>query len=303
MAKAKAPAVPQRHFVGSHMSSAGGVERAVERGVTIGCSALQLFVKNNNRWVGPPISEASAAAFKAALPKAGIRPEHTFAHSSYLINLASEKEEVVARSIVALEDELRRCNQLGILGLVMHPGSAGAAGDSPAALARVAKFSREILKKAGGSTRLLFETTAGTGATLGAKFEEIAGLLDETNLPSRVGVCLDTCHIFAAGYDIRDAATFKATFDSFEKTVGLKRLLAIHLNDSKMPFASRRDRHEHIGKGEIGPEAFRLLLNDPRFDAIPMALETEKDEALDFDRENLALLAKLESDTGKRKAK
>jgi len=300
--KVVGPTHPLRHFIGSHMSSAGGVDKAAERAGEIGCRALQLFVKNNNRWDGPPISDETAKHFRAKLATAGIRPEHTFAHTSYLINLGSQKEDVVQRSIGALEDELRRCEQIGLMGLVMHPGSP-ADCDPVESLERVSKLSREILVRAGGKVRLLFETTAGTGRTFGASFEQLAQILDETNLPDRVGVCLDTCHIFAAGYEIRNPKGYAETFARFDATVGFKRLFAVHLNDSKMPFASRKDRHEHIGKGEIGEEAFRLLLADPRFEPIPMALETEKDDENANDLMNFVTLARLEELPTKRSPK
>lgn len=282
------------------MSSAGGVEKAAERAGEIGCRALQLFVKNNNRWDGPPITAPSVAAFHANLKRAGIEPAHVFAHTSYLINLASARPDIVEKSIAALEDELRRCEQLGIMGLVMHPGSPGPEGDKAGAIRLVAERARAILKRVDGRVRLLYETTAGTGNTLGRTFGEMAELLDLTGLPNVTGVCLDTCHIFAAGHDIRTPETFAATFAEFDATVGFGRLSAIHLNDSKMELGSRRDRHEHIGKGCIGEAAFRLLLNDPRFDSIPMALETEKDDEHENDRMNLAVLARLERPPRKR---
>lgn len=276
------------------MSSSGGVEKAPQRAAEIGCRALQFFVKNNNRWDGPPISKSSEVAFGENLRAAGISPAHVFAHTSYLINLASAREDIVERSIAALEDELRRCNQLGIMGLVMHPGSPGPEGNMAQAIRDVADRARSVLRRVNGGVRLLYETTVGAGNTLGRTFEEIAELLDRTGMPDVTGVCLDTCHVFAAGYDLRTPETFADTFGKFDAVVGLGRLHAIHLNDSRMPLGSRRDRHEHIGQGCLGDAPFRMLLNDPRFDAIPMALETEKDDLHELDRMNLSRLAMLE---------
>lgn len=285
--------IPKRHRIGSHMSIAGGVEKAIERGASIGCRAIQIFVKNNNRWEGPPISETSAKTFRENLRKHGIRPEDVFAHTCYLINLASVKPEVVEKSIAALEDELRRCEQLAIPGLVMHPGSPRELGREHG-ITTVGKHVRDVLLRIkGGKCRLLFEGTAGTGSNLGATFEDLRDLLAEVNLPDRTGICLDTCHLFAAGYDLRTAETFKATMDSFDRIVGLKNLKAFHLNDSKHPLGSRKDRHEHIGKGHLGEGAFRHLLADQRLLDIPMSLETDKGDDLAEDVENLKVLARL----------
>lgn len=286
--------VPTRHRIGSHMSIAGGVEKAIERGASIGCRAIQIFVKNNNRWQGPPISDESAAAFKANLKKHGIRPEDVFAHTCYLINLASSKPEVVEKSIAALEDELRRCEKLGVPGLVMHPGSPMELGRDHG-IEAVGTLSRKILLRIkGGKTRLLFECTAGTGSNLGATFEDLRDILAVVNLPDRAGVCLDTCHLFAAGYDLRTPEAWKATMDAFGSIVGFPYLKAFHLNDSKHPLGSRKDRHEHIGKGHLGEEAFRNLLADPRLLDVPMSLETDKGDDLAEDIENLKVLARLE---------
>ncbi|MDX2175166.1 MAG: deoxyribonuclease IV [Candidatus Sumerlaeia bacterium] len=283
--------VPQNHFIGSHMSIAGGIHLAVERAVSVGCRALQIFVKNSNRWEGPPISGQGAADYRAAIAGSGIAPEHVFAHTSYLINLASPKDDLGEKSLAALVDELRRCEQLGVPGLVMHPGSPGAADD--AAIERIGSRAARALREAGGSTRLLYETTAGTGQHLGRTFEEIAALLDATGLPDRVGCCMDTCHIFAAGYELRRPEAFAETMARFDATVGFRRLCAVHLNDSQHALGSRKDRHEHIGEGELGEQPFRLLLADARFRTVPMALETEKGDDLAEDRMNLATLARL----------
>lgn len=294
MAKSK-PAVPQRHFAGAHMSIAGGMPRSVERAAQVGCTALQVFVKNSNRWEGPPIADAEAKSFRAALPANGIRPEHVFAHTSYLINLASPDEELGAKSVAALVDELRRCHQLGIPGLVMHPGSPGKGADRAEAIARIGRRAAAALREAGGDTRLLYECTAGTGAHLGATWEDLGELLAAT-ATDRAGVCLDTCHMFAAGLDIRTPDAWMATFARFEELVGFKNLHAMHVNDSEPGFGSRKDRHAHIGAGQMGELPFRMLMHDARFDAVPMSLETEKDDSLEDDRRNLATLARLEAE-------
>jgi deoxyribonuclease-4 len=276
------------------MSIAGGVDKAPARAASVGCTAMQIFVKNNNRWEGPPISDESAARFPGELAKAGIRLEHVFAHSGYLINLASPKEDVLAKSIVAVEDELRRCGQLALPGLVLHPGAHLGTGRD-AGIEQIARHARAAIDATPEVvTRILFETTAGQGTTIGERFEDLRDILAAVDRPDRTGVCLDTCHIFAAGHDIRTPEAYKATMKEFDKVVGLGQIRAFHLNDSKFPLGKRKDRHEHIGQGEIGEEGFRCLLTDKRFAKIPMCLETDKDEkTLDEDRMNLAVLRRL----------
>lgn len=279
--------------LGAHMSIAGGVDKAPAHGAAVRATALQIFVKNNNRWTGPPISEAQAENFARELKAAGIALQHVFAHTSYLINLASPKADVVEKSRAALVDELERCGQLGLPGLVMHPGSHLGAGRETG-IAQVAELAAEAIAATPNvKTRILFETTAGTGNNLGGPFEDIAEILRQTGNGTRTGVCLDTCHIFAAGYDIRDAASYRETMETFDRVIGLKRLKAVHLNDSKHGLGSRKDRHEHIGRGEIGEEAFRQVMTDPRLAKVPMSLETDKGDDLAEDRENLARLYRL----------
>lgn len=280
-------------MVGSHMSIAGGVDKAPARAASVGCTAVQIFVKNNNRWEGPPIAPAQAAAFHRELEKAGIPIRAVFAHTGYLINLASTKEDVVSKSAIALEDELRRCGLLGVPGVVMHPGAHLGQGRDKG-IEQIARLCREVFDRTPDvATRLLFETTVGSGTNLGGTFEDIRDVLAAVDRPDRTGVCMDTCHIFSAGYDIRTRAAYEESMRRFDETVGFARLRAVHLNDSKFGLGERKDRHEHIGKGKLGLEPFRLLLNDPRFASIPMSLETEKDEPLDDDRMNLAALASL----------
>lgn len=275
------------------MSIAGGVDKSPARAASVHCTALQIFVKNNNRWEGPPIKPEQAENFSAELKNAGISIKNVFAHTCYLINLASPKKDVVEKSVVALEDELRRCHQIGVPGLVMHPGSHLGTGRD-AGIAQIAELCQQIFERTPGvKTRVLFETTAGTGSNLGAEFEDLADILKQTKHGTRTGVCLDTCHIFAAGYDIRTEDTWEATMKEFDRVIGFKKLYAVHINDSKHPLGSRKDRHEHLGKGHIGEDAFRFLMNDSRFAKIPMSLETDKDDDLAEDRMNLELLYRL----------
>ena len=275
------------------MSIAGGVDHAPGRAAAAHCRALQIFVKNNNRWTGPPITAAQATAFSRNLDAAGISIDHVFAHTCYLINLASPKEELAEKSLDALVDELERCGQLGVPGLVMHPGSHVGTG-AEEGMERIARLCKEAIARTPEvATRILLETTAGTGSNLGADFSELQTILDLVADPDRMGVCLDTCHIFAAGHDIRTKDVYTATMQAFADTVRFDRLFAVHLNDSKHDLGSRKDRHEHIGQGLIGDEAFRLLLSDKRFSAIPMALETEKGDDLAEDRMNLERLHNL----------
>ncbi|MCC5876190.1 MAG: deoxyribonuclease IV [Candidatus Sumerlaeia bacterium] len=279
--------------LGSHMSIAGGVDKSPERGASVHSTAMQIFVKNNNRWAGPPITTEQASRFASELKRTGIPVKHVFAHTCYLINLASPKPEVVEKSIHALKDELNRCQQIGLPGLVMHPGSHINTGLEKG-IQQIIDLTLSVFEETPDvKTRLLFETTAGTGSNIGADFGELGAILKGIKNPKRAGVCLDTCHIFAAGYDIRTPETWQETMDAFDREVGFKNLHAVHINDSKHDLGSRKDRHEHIGEGKIGREAFRLLMTDPRFRSIPMSLETDKDDDLEDDRRNLALLYEL----------
>jgi deoxyribonuclease-4 len=284
--------------LGTHVSIAGGVDNAPGRAAGIGCTAMQIFVKNNNRWEGPPITAEKAERFKVELKKANIPAKHVFAHTCYLINLASPKKDVLDKSLTALEDELRRCDQIGVPGLVMHPGAHLGTGRDTG-IQQVAEMAAMVFERIPGlKTRLLIETTAGTGTNLGARFEDLAEILGLVDDPAHIGVCLDTCHIFAAGYDIRTPDAYEKTMKEFDRVVGFRNLHAIHVNDSKMPFNSRKDRHEHIGQGEIGEEAFRSLMRDERLRHIPMSLETDKDEAMTEDVMNLGVLRRLAGEDG-----
>jgi deoxyribonuclease-4 len=279
--------------LGAHMSIAGGYYRAVELAKASGCDCVQLFTKNNNQWRAKEILPEEANRFRATLDELGIA--HPIAHSSYLINLASPDEALREKSIESMIVELRRAEQLGIPWVVVHPGSHTTASEEEG-LANVAKSVDRIhaaTKKLKVGT--LLENTAGQGSNLGWRFEHLAEIMSNVKEPERVGVCIDTCHAFAAGYHLQMPADFKATMREFDKVVGLSRLFAIHLNDSKREFGSRVDRHEHIGRGQLGADAFAHLLNDKRFRKIPMYLETPKDDSKkeDWDAMNLATLRGL----------
>lgn len=275
--------------LGAHTSAAGGVWRALERGAELGCDAVQLFTRNQNQWRAKPLAEEAVSTFRQLA--AGYRPQMLISHGSYLVNPASPEPATRERSIAGLVNELERAEQLGLAGVILHPGSHVGAGVERG-IARVVRFlDRAFRRTAGFHTLLLLETTAGQGSNLGSTFEELAAILDGVQRPERLGVCLDSCHLFAAGYPIHHADGYRETRSALEATIGLQRVKAVHLNDSKMPFASRRDRHEHIGQGEIGLDAFRFILNDPAFARVPMVLETPKEGV--GDAGNLELLRSL----------
>ncbi len=279
------------------MSIAGGVVEALRRGASVGCQTVQIFTKNNTRWDGKRPAASEIREFLGLRDRLGIHP--LFAHTSYLINLAAPDALIRTRSIRAMIDEVERCEELELAYLIVHPGSHGGEGDE-AGMQRVSDALREIVKATpGAACRILLESTAGQGASLGWRFEQLRSMLDGAARPERTGVCLDTSHIFASGYDLRTPETYRATIDKFDRVVGLSRLYAWHLNDSKKPLGSRVDRHEHIGKGTLGRQAFRNLLTDPRMAGLPGVLETPKNKDLDEDRVNLAVLRRLR-DGGKR---
>jgi deoxyribonuclease IV len=264
--------------IGAHMSVAGGVSNAVERAVVHGCEALQIFSKNANRWVGPPLDQADVRRFRKRLGETGIAP--AVSHASYLINLASTNPALRTQSIEALADEIDRAHALGLLGVVLHPGTC-TSGTEGEALTVIADAIRGVFaRRRRWPTQVLLEHTAGQGRTVGYRFEHLAAIIERLSGSPRIGVCLDTCHLVASGYDIVSEAGYESTFDQFEKIVGLNRLKVFHGNDSKRPCGSRVDRHEHIGKGCLGLEPFRRLMHDPRFDGLPILIETEKSEGL-----------------------
>jgi deoxyribonuclease-4 len=277
--------------LGSHVSASGGVDLTLARGEALELESLQLFSKNERQWVAKPLDPAVIERFHEEVARTGITK--LVVHDSYLINLASPKPDILAKSLPAFADELARCDVLGIPYLVTHPGAHTGSGVE-AGIERFAASLNEIYASMPDSTTLtLLETTAGQGTTLGRSFEEIAAIIERVEQKERVGVCLDTCHVFAAGYDFRTPELYGEMMSHFDATIGLDRLKAIHLNDSKNPLGSNKDRHDHIGDGEIGLEGFRQFMNDGRLAGIPGILETEKDASGDMDRRNLATLRSL----------
>lgn len=272
-------------LIGAHMPTGKGLGDALRRGKAIGCTAVQIFTKSPQLWRAKAITEDMVSDVRAAQAETGIT--EVIAHDSYLINLCSSNPEVEAKSRVGLADELRRCHQYGVKYLVSHIGALTGREEAEA-LALAANTAREILDDTPEDVMLLAETTAGQGSCLNASFTQLGAFLRAVDRPTRLGVCLDTCHIFAAGYDLRTAETYAATWEAFEREVGLEHLKVIHVNDSKMPFGSRKDRHAHLGQGEIGETGFRLLVKDPRFDRIPLIVETP--EAETHHAENVARL-------------
>ena len=258
------------------MSIAGGLPFAIARAQLHKCETLQIFSKNASQWRARPLPPQEIAAFKAAAKDTGISP--IVAHASYLINLATTSDTLRAQSIAALGEEVDRAEALGLLGVVLHPGARMAA-PTEQALSFVSSALTAVLKtRPRGKTMILLEHTAGQGSTMGSTFEEIAAMIRGVKNSKRIGVCLDTCHLLASGYDLCTEPGYRATFEKFDALIGFDRLKVFHMNDSKKPCMSRVDRHEHIGKGCIGLEPFRRLLNDPRFDHLPMILETEKSD-------------------------
>jgi deoxyribonuclease-4 len=290
-----------RVHLGAHMSIAGGLDRAPLRGRQAGCDTIQLFTKSNRQWRAKPLSDREVNGFKANLEATGIGP--VVAHDCYLVNLAAPRATLWRKSVAAFRTELERAERLGIPYLVTHPGSHAGAGEAEG-IARVAE-ALNVLHAALPHHRVqvLLETTAGQGTSLGCRFEQLAAILAQVERADRLGICLDTCHVFAAGYDIRSAEGYRKTMRELETCLGLARLKAIHLNDSKQALGSRVDRHEHIGEGRLGLAAFRRLLNDPRLRRVPMILETPKgDDPVRADRRNLARLRRLVNGAGRERS-
>jgi len=271
------------------MSVAGGLHLALERGQAAGSSVVQLFLKNQLQWESTPLTEEAVRQFRRAQSATGIRV--AFAHATYLINLASPAKAQWERSTDAFHDELERAEALGLPFVVIHPGSHRGSGLA-AGIGRIVAALDELSERTRGyQVKVCLENTAGAGSTVGKSFEELRAILDRARSPERLGVCLDTCHLFAAGYDIRRRAGYAATMAALERNIRVGKILAFHLNDAKEGLGSGLDRHEHIGRGKMGLEAFRCLLNDPRFAHLPMALETPKED--DSDVKNLATLRRL----------
>lgn len=259
--------------VGAHVSTSGGVENAPLNAKEIGARAFALFTKNQRQWKAKPYSDDNIEKFKQNCEEAGYLPEHILPHDGYLINLGHPEEDGLKKSRDAFLDEMQRCEQLGLRMLNFHPGSHLRKISEKACLKRIAESINTALDKTRGVTAVL-ENTAGQGTNMGFRFEHIASIINDVEDKERVGVCLDTCHTFTAGYDLRTKETFEATMDEFDRVVEMKYLKGMHLNDSKPDLGSRVDRHQSIGKGKLGAETFRFIMNDSRFEEIPMVLET-----------------------------
>ena len=289
--------------IGAHMSVAGGVSKAIDRAVVHGCEALQIFSKNASQWLGTPLDPAEVSAFRTRLEHTGITP--VVSHASYLINLATTFSPLREQSIAAFIDELDRADTLGLMGVVIHPGTC-TAGSEEDGLRLIADAIRQAFKARPRLKALvLLEHTAGQGRTLGYRFEHLAAIIGYLRGSALVGVCLDTCHLVAAGYDIISESGYRDTFEAFDRIVGIERLKVFHGNDSKKPCGSRVDRHEHIGLGCLGEAPFRRLLHDRRFAGLPILIETEKSKTSGkagtivtdpFDTQNLNALRRLRQD-------
>jgi deoxyribonuclease IV len=276
--------------LGAHVSIAGGLERAVERAVQTGCDVIQVFTRSNQQWAARAIERDAAERWRGALARSGV--DAAMVHGCYLVNLAGPRAQLRRRSYRALADELRRAALLGIRYLVIHPGAHGGDGEAAGVARIAAALDRLHDEQPDNPTRVLLENTAGQGNSVGYRFEHLRDIFAAVRAPERIGVCIDTCHTLAAGYDIRTAEGWQATFARFEATVGCDRVAAFHVNDSKMPLGSRRDRHEHLGRGFLGLDALRCLVNDRRFAGLPMVIETPRPSE-SADLVNLAILRAL----------
>ncbi len=278
-------------LLGSHMSTSGGLHRAFERAGQIGCTTMQIFVKNSNQWTAKAFTEGDVANYKTAAAKSSIAP--VVAHAAYLINLCAQNVQTLKKSREALVDELSRCETLGVRCLIIHPGAHVGAGEEEG-IKRIAESVNLCHRQTPGFNVLTtLEGTAGQGTTLGYRFEQLRKMLELIEDRRRTAVCLDTCHLFAAGHDIGTPEGWDAMMRKFDDIIGLEKLAALHVNDSKRECGSRIDRHEHIGKGMIGLEGFRAMMNDRRLDGIPRILETEKSEDMHEDVENMRILKSL----------
>ncbi len=260
-------------FVGAHCSASGGVFNAVANAVNIGARAFALFTKNQKRWEAKPLDTKTIDKFKTALDESGILPKHVLPHDSYLINLGHPDEQKLIKSRMAFIDELERCDQLGLEKLNFHPGSHLKEISEDECLDKISESINIALDRTKNVSAVI-ENTAGQGSNLGYKFEQLAQIIDKVEDKSRIGICIDTCHMFVAGYDIRTREAYDKSWKEFEKIVGFKYLMGMHINDSKAPLGSKKDRHHSLGQGEIGLDAFRFIMNDERMDDIPLILET-----------------------------
>lgn len=277
-------------LLGAHESVAGGLHLAFERIERVGGEALQIFTRNQRQWNPAELGVEEIELFRTAHAKSNDMP--IASHASYLVNLATGKKELLEKSVSNLSLELTRCAQLGVPYVVLHPGSHGGDGVD-VGLERFTRGLDMAIERGGTAVQVLVETTAGQGTGLGSSFTELAYILENSKFPELLGVCVDTCHIFAAGYELRTADGYQETVAAMESSVGIDKIRFFHLNDSKKDLGCRVDRHEHIGKGAIGLSGFKNLLNDSRFAGLPMTLETPKSDSLAEDRENLQILRSL----------
>lgn len=278
-------------LIGAHMSIAGGLHLAFERGASAGCATIQIFTKNNNQWNAKPLTDVEVQQFKSAQKKFKIKP--VAAHTAYLINLCASNKDILEKSRLAFAEELRRCELLKIPYLIFHPGAHTSAGETEGIKKIIESLNLAHEETKNFKVKSVLETTAGQGSSIGYRFEQLKEIIDRVDNPERMAVCIDTSHVFAAGYDIRNEIVYRKTMNEFNNIVGIKNLAVIHCNDSKKELGSRVDRHEHIGKGTVGKEAFRLIMQDKRLTKIPKILETPKGAEMEEDRMNLAVLRKL----------
>ena len=277
-------------LVGAHVSIAGGIHCAFERGLRAGCRTLQVFLKNSNQWEARALTDEDRRLYREAQRRSGIEP--VLAHTSYLINLASPDGALYRKSLAAFIEELERANFLGIPAVILHPGAHRGAGEA-AGVAAVSAALNYALDRVPPPVAILLENTAGQGSSVGRSFEQLAAIFGAVTKPERIGFCLDTCHLFAAGYDISKQAGYRNTLRRFGRLIGCEKIRAFHMNDCRKPLGSRVDRHTHIGQGFIGLEAFGCLVNDRRFAAVPKIIETPKGKDLQNDLMNLSTLRSL----------
>jgi deoxyribonuclease-4 len=281
-------------YFGAHMSAAGGPHRALEAAAALGMQACQLFTKNNQQWRAAPLAPETIITFTQTHQRLGL--QYALAHASYLLNLATKNDVLWEKSVAALTDELQRANQLQLASLVIHPGTASDEDEKWALLRIAAAIDAALAPLPKLKTKLLLETTAGQGKSIGHRFQQLGFILSHTRRGRKVGICLDTCHIFAAGYALSTAKAYRQTMKEFDQQIGLERLAVLHINDSLKPLASRVDRHAHIGHGHIGLEGFCNIVNDPRLQHLPMILETPKGpnpEGIEWDLCNIKQLKDL----------
>jgi len=280
-----------KDYLGAHMSIAGGIHLAIDRGVQAGCGVIQLFTQVSNQWRGKTPSDADAALFREKLAASGMH--EVVSHDIYLINLAAAPGETRDKSLAGFGEEMRRCALLGINKIVMHPGSHVGDGEATGIARIVEAFDQLFAATPEFTGTVLLETTAGQGTNLGYTFEHLAAIIKGSAFPDRFGICFDTCHTFAAGYDLTNHDSYRQVWDDFDRIIGLDRLACFHINDSKKGLGCKVDRHEHIGQGAMGLEPFRFIMNDPRFAAVPKLLETPKGDNDEMDAINLSLLRRL----------